>query len=397
MTKSEAAVIDGEVVTDDTPKSRALTKADRNIVAKSEPMNLIAMAVQKGAGIDVIKELVTLQERLDATTARKAFDYALAQAKSEIPVIIKNRRVKYDAKRSDGKVDYAHEDLAQIAEQIDPVLSKFGLSYRFRNNQPSAGQLAVTCIISHELGHSEENTLFAAVDTGAGKNHLQAIGSAATYLSRYALKAALGLAAAETEDDDGRAGGIAKAPPPVPSASESGPTTGPATKVAPHPIPTAKESFASWGQKYIAAIKACDTVEEIEAWDKANTPALDEMFAKAKPVYAEVDQAVAIQKANLTKPQQRTGDDPISTGRPSAGEQKSKGISVAGAPSIETEYEDFLKWCSAQIQAQTDPEILETFFKAMVESNRDSGLFPSDYDKLLAQYQARDKALTTQG
>jgi hypothetical protein len=58
----------------------------------------------------------------------------------------------------------------------------------------------VTCIIAHSAGYSEENSLSAPFDPSGNKNPLQAIGSAQTYLQRYTLKAALGLAAAKDDD-----------------------------------------------------------------------------------------------------------------------------------------------------------------------------------------------------
>ena len=49
---------------------------------------------------------------------------------------------------------------------------------------------------------AEENTLTGPVDATVGKNAIQAIGSTLTYLQRYSLVQALGLAA--SNDDDGR-------------------------------------------------------------------------------------------------------------------------------------------------------------------------------------------------
>jgi hypothetical protein len=62
--------------------------------------------------------------------------------------------------------------------------------------------VTVSCIISHRAGHSEENSLSARHDTSGNKNPIQALGSAVTYLQRYTLKAAVGVAAAA--DDDGQ-------------------------------------------------------------------------------------------------------------------------------------------------------------------------------------------------
>jgi len=65
--------------------------------------------------------------------------------------------------------------------------------------------VTVTCILSHELGHSEDgNSLTAPPDCSGNKNGVQGIASTSTFLERYTLKASLGLA---TTDDDGRAAG----------------------------------------------------------------------------------------------------------------------------------------------------------------------------------------------
>lgn len=50
------------------------------------------------------------------------------------------------------------------------------------------------------MGHSEETSLEAPEDHSGNKNNIQAIGSAATYLQRYTLKLALGLASAHDDD-----------------------------------------------------------------------------------------------------------------------------------------------------------------------------------------------------
>lgn len=98
-----------------------------------------------------------------------------------------------------------YEDLAQIASEVDPILAEFGLSYRYRSSQ-EGNKLTVTCVIAHRDGHSEETTLSAAYDESGNKNSIQAIGSTTTYLQRYTLKLALGLAAAK--DDDAQKAGV---------------------------------------------------------------------------------------------------------------------------------------------------------------------------------------------
>ncbi len=165
------------------------------------PMDMVGRAVASGASIEVVEKLMALHERWEAGQARKAFDAAMADAKGEIPVILKNREVGFEHKTGDGKTSYRHEDLGEIARTVDPILAKHGLSYRFRTTSAMNEPVSVTCIVAHRNGHSEENTLTAGRDDSGKKNSIQQIGSTITYLQRYTLKAALGLAA--SADDDG--------------------------------------------------------------------------------------------------------------------------------------------------------------------------------------------------
>lgn len=165
------------------------------------PMELLDRAFANNAAPETLERLMALHERWEKSQARKAFDEAMAAAKSEIPTIIKNREVDFTS--SKGRTNYRHEDLAEIARTVDPILSKHGLSYRYRATSNINEPVTVTCILAHRDGHSEETTLSAGRDDSGNKNSIQGVGSTITYLQRYTLKAALGLAA--SNDDDGKA------------------------------------------------------------------------------------------------------------------------------------------------------------------------------------------------
>lgn len=156
------------------------------------PMEMLDRALSSGADVETLSKLMALQERWEANQARKAFDAAIAEAKAKIPPIIRN---------ATGHNNKRYADFSAIASVVDPILSEFGLSYRFKTAQTD--KINVTCVLSHKDGHSEETTLSGGADTSGSKNAIQAIGSTLTYLQRYSLTAALGLAAAS--DDDGRA------------------------------------------------------------------------------------------------------------------------------------------------------------------------------------------------
>lgn len=156
------------------------------------PLAMLNRAMETGASMEVLEKFMSLHERWEAGNARKAFDAAISEAKAEIPPIVKNAK---------GHNDKRYANFAAIAAVVDPILSKHGLSYRFRTAQTD--KISVTCVLSHRDGHNEETTLAGPADNSGSKNAIQAIGSTLTYLQRYSLIQALGLAA--TDDDDGRA------------------------------------------------------------------------------------------------------------------------------------------------------------------------------------------------
>lgn len=158
--------------------------------APMSPADLVSYAIQSGQPIDIIREAIALSKELKREQALEAFDAAVADAKAEIGPAVKNRT---------GNNSKRYADFAAYAAVVDPIIGKHGLSYRFRTTQDD--RIHVTCVLSHRSGHREETTLSGPSDTTGSKNAIQAIGSTLTYLQRYTLIQALGLAA--SEDDDG--------------------------------------------------------------------------------------------------------------------------------------------------------------------------------------------------
>ncbi|RYG93461.1 MAG: ERF family protein [Alphaproteobacteria bacterium] len=184
-------------------RTEDLPLAPTPAVAASPMLALMHDAIQKGLPIDVIRELKAMAKEMADDQSRRAFDAAMAGAKAEIPVIVKNKLVDFESKGENGRTTYRHEDLGEIARTVDPILARHGLSYRFQTTSDHGQPVVVTCIVAHRDGHNERNTLTAGRDDSGKKNSIQQIGSTITYLQRYTLKAALGLAAAA--DDDGKA------------------------------------------------------------------------------------------------------------------------------------------------------------------------------------------------
>lgn len=102
-------------------------------------------------------------------------------------------------KASVGKFSYDYADLADTLSTVRPVLAKHGLAVlQPVTTEPEHDIVVVATVILHKSGEQLHlGRLGLPLGQGA-----QATGSAITYARRYALLAALGLAA---EDDDGAA------------------------------------------------------------------------------------------------------------------------------------------------------------------------------------------------
>ena len=171
-------------------------KEIKKVDGNETPARLIQLAMDKGADLEKLEKLLTLQERYEKNEARKEYHKAMAAFKADAPKIDKDKKVGYL------NVKYSHASLYNVTDKINTVLSKHGLSASWGIKQN--GAVVVTCKITHVKGHSEETSISAQPDTSGSKNSIQAIGSTISYLCRYSLLCLTGLAT-QGADDDGKA------------------------------------------------------------------------------------------------------------------------------------------------------------------------------------------------
>jgi len=160
------------------------------------PAELLSIAVSQGADLEKLEKLMELQERWEKNEARKAYVSAMNSFKADPPSLFKNMEVSY------GNTSYKHASLDHVSNEVGAFLAKHGLSHHWNTEQLEGGTIRVTCVIIHDLGHSESVSLQAGADQSGSKNNIQAIGSTVTYLQRYTLLSATGLAV-KGQDDDG--------------------------------------------------------------------------------------------------------------------------------------------------------------------------------------------------
>lgn len=169
------------------------------------PESMLSYALSNNLSQETINNFIGLVERMRAINARTAFNNAIADARKEFGKITKNRHVAFDSKGGGARTDYWHEDLDAVMSAVGPALAKHGLGVRWNTHVEVDKPVVVTCIVFHRDGHQEETTLSTVRDGTGNKNPQQQLASAITYLQRYTVKAALGLAV--SNDDDGAASG----------------------------------------------------------------------------------------------------------------------------------------------------------------------------------------------
>ena len=170
------------------------------VLQSPTPAHMLQAAIERGADLSVIEKFMELQERWEKREAEKAYVAAITSFKQNPPEILKRKRVFFES--SKGTVDYMHAELSDVCAAAIKGLADVGISHRWELKQ-EGDRITVTCILTHALGHSERTALTGSPDTSGSKNNIQAVASTVTYLERYTLLAATGLAA-KGMDTDGR-------------------------------------------------------------------------------------------------------------------------------------------------------------------------------------------------
>jgi len=151
---------------------------------------------------DVLSQYLEVQKAYEANEAKKAFHQAVANFKRNPPVVIKD-------KKNSQFNNSAYVSRSGLVNTVNPALSEHGLSAHWEPDQSKDGLLTITCVLTHELGHSESATMSAPPDSSGSKNPIQELKSTKTYLEIATYEAVTGVAASDHGEDDGNATGKA--------------------------------------------------------------------------------------------------------------------------------------------------------------------------------------------
>jgi len=189
------------------PKQKLLpAPAGKNLPAGRmtlDPQALLAAAIRKGTNIDLLNQLVSLGERLQAKAAESAFREAIAKFQFEISNISKTKSVNYTTKKG-SKVEYEYAPLDFIIASVREPMFNNGLSFSFTTKQENNSVTAI-CHAHHVAGHTESTEFTVPVDPESYMNPAQAVATALTYSKRYSFCNAFGILTGD-KDTDGNMG-----------------------------------------------------------------------------------------------------------------------------------------------------------------------------------------------
>lgn len=248
----------GLVIDEQPAVARPVAIPQQSAVASINPAQLLQIAINQNADLDRLQKLMDMQLQWEANEARKAFTQAMVEFKQHPPEIIKDKLVAFSG------TEYMHATIGNVCDKVIAALAKVGISHKWEPTQ-SGADITVTCVLTHRLGHSERTTMSSMADNSGKKNGIQSIASTTTYLSRYSLLMACGLATKDQEDDDGRGA----------------------------------EPEGSWAGQYLDMIAKANTSTEVEAIWRA---AADECRKKAdKVAHLGIKTAVIARNASIKK------------------------------------------------------------------------------------------------
>lgn len=191
------------------PNAVAVPEAHVPAPVLQEPSSLLPaiMKIACDPTLDVAKldALLRMQAELEDRQARKDAIEAFARLSAKMPRVKKNGVV--DLGKGKGSFQFARwEDMDKV---IRPLLADEGFTLSFNSvaRPGEGGGLVVTGELMHRSGHVRTASIPLPLDSGPGRNNLQAQGSTLSYGKRYCAEMLLNIVR-EGDDDDGNKGGM---------------------------------------------------------------------------------------------------------------------------------------------------------------------------------------------
>lgn len=193
---------------DDKPGREVVPHAVPASDFNREVMSFIDRALtDPNVNVEKMRALLDMQREVRAENAQALFSEAMFRVQSKLKPMVRSKRINLIDKAGVDKGSYNILPAEDIDEVLRPLLEENGLWEVFTTEPRADGNGLVGHLeLVHTAGHYRKVSMPLPLDTGAGRNNLQAYGSTVTYLRRY-LREMMFTIIRRNADDDGQAAG----------------------------------------------------------------------------------------------------------------------------------------------------------------------------------------------
>lgn len=189
-----------QAVTAVVEEKREVAPIEQVATPQSEMVAFLERAV-KDPSIDVskLKALIEIQVDIEDRRKEAEFQTAMVAISNAIPQVGKNGRVDLKDKGS-----YAFARWPDMDRVLRPLMAEHGIRLSFTTQQREGGGAVVIATATHNNGKSTSAEIPLPLDTGPGRNNLQAMGSTISYGKRYGAEMLFNIVRVDApEEDDG--------------------------------------------------------------------------------------------------------------------------------------------------------------------------------------------------
>jgi len=184
---------DGDEMTEENQNAIVPQSSGQMAIPEGRPgallQGILSLARDPHVRVDVVQMLVQMQERQEDRQAERDFAIALDAAQAEVTQVQRLGFVdltKAGEKPKEGSqrgYNFARDE--DIDNMLRSIMHKNGFSIFYDRTMREGGGLIVTATLLHSGGHSKTSSFPLPIDTGPGRNNLQALGSTDSYAKRY--------------------------------------------------------------------------------------------------------------------------------------------------------------------------------------------------------------------
>ena len=151
----------------------------------NNPLEIIQQAISKGADLDKIEKLMILQERWEATQAKKLYNSEMVSVQREIPTVAKNLK--------NNQTNSKYVALDDIINRTREIYTNHGFSITFyEGDSAKSEQIRICADVVHSAGHKETYFFDIPLDGvglkgNANMTKIHAKASSTSYARRYLM------------------------------------------------------------------------------------------------------------------------------------------------------------------------------------------------------------------